>query len=87
MLNNTKLAIRTAKATLKDLLIIHCDSIPCEYNQSGRVIKGDVIQHIDKAGNDIYDQIRPDVRVRSHTGKEYYILITSIVSIEGLGEL
>lgn len=87
MINKTKVSIEAAKAVLKDLLLINYYSVPCKYKQSGRVINGHIINYTDGAGNDLYEQIRPDVRVRSNTGKEYFVLITSIISVDSLGEL
>lgn len=85
MINNVRASIETAKSTLRDLLIN--GDIPCTYMQSGREMMGNIINYEDSVGNDMYLSLRPDIRVRSSTGKDYAIMITSVVSIKGLDEL
>lgn len=85
MINNVKVAIEKAKTTLRELLEL--GDVPCTYTQSGQEITGCVIKCDDSLGVDIYLLLRPDVKVRSSTGKEYFILLTSITSIKGLGNL
>ena len=85
MINNVKLAITKAKETLNDLLL--SGDVPCTYMQSGREMMGSIIKYEDQVGNNIYLSLRPDIRVRSSTGKDYAIMITSVVSIKGVNEL
>ena len=85
MINNVRLSIIKAKSTLNDLLL--SGDVPCTYMQSGREMMGSIISYEDQVGNDIYSSLRPDIRVRSSTGKDYAIMITSVVSIKGIDEL
>ena len=85
MINNVKDSIIKAKNKLSELLAI--GDIPCSYRQSGRAVDGYIIAREDHVGNDIYKSVRPDIRVRSHTGKEYFIMLTSVTSIKGIDEL
>jgi hypothetical protein len=85
MINNVRLSTIRAKATLSDLLL--SGDVPCTYMQSGREMMGCIINHEDSMGNDIYASLRQDIRVRSSTGKDYPIMLTSVVSIKGLDEL
>ena len=85
MINNVKTSIERAKETLRDLLL--SGDIPCTYMQSGREMMGSIINYEDNVGNDMYLSLRPDIRVRSSTGKDYAIMITSVISIKGINEL
>ena len=85
MINNVKSSMEKAKATLRNLLV--SGDVPCTYKQSGREMMGYIIDYADVTGNDMYLSLRPDIRVRSSTGKSYPIMITSVISIDGIDEL
>lgn len=88
MINVVTIAIEEAKEKIQNLLKYeYYGEVPCKYMQSGKEISGLIILYSDSAGNDIYEQLRPDVRVRSHTGKEYFVLLTNIISVDSLSEL
>ena len=85
MINNVKASVEKAKVTIRHLLA--SGDIPCTYMQSGREMMGSIIKYEDSTGKDIYLSLRQDIRVRSSTGKDYPILLTSVVSIKGIDEL
>lgn len=85
MINNVKVSIEKAKKTIRELLV--SGDVPCTYMQSGREMMGSIINYNDNMGNDMYASLRPDIRVRSSTGKDYPIMITSVVTIKGIEEL
>ena len=87
MLNNVKESIIKAKKTIKAALIHGGGHVACTYNQSGRVVEGFIIDHLTHQGDDVYELLNTMVRVQSHTGKEYYIKLPSVLVIEGIEEL
>tara|TARA_R110002049_G_scaffold289629_1_gene472615 strand:+ start:381 stop:638 length:258 start_codon:yes stop_codon:yes gene_type:complete len=85
MINNVKESMIKAKSRICDLLAL--GEVPCTYMQSGREMMGSIIDYEDQMGNNIYLSLRPDIRVRSSTGKDYPIMLTSVISIKGIDEL
>ena len=85
MRNNVKESIVSAKAKIKEILV--GGDIECTYNHSGHIINGFIIQHTYRTGADQCDVLSDDIRVKSHTGKEYRISIGKLISIKGMVEL
>jgi len=87
MINNVLDATTKAKATIKEHLLVNYYSVGCAFKKNGKAVSGEIIHHKNANGVDTLDTIRPDVMVRSHTGKEYPVLLCNILSIDGLDEI
>ena len=85
MKNNVKESILSAKKRIKQLLIN--GDIECVYNHSGHEIKGDIIPFTYRTGSNQCDVLNDDIRVRSHTGKEYSISISKVILIKDIDEI
>lgn len=85
MLNNVEVSILAAKAKLKEMLTY--GDIECTYYHSGHIINGIIIPYKYRTGSDQLDVLNDNIRVKSHTGKEYSIPISRIISISGIDEL
>ena len=79
MKNNAAIAMVNAKISLDDLISDNGE-VPCTFLHGKHEIKGELLETKDNVNS-------PVVRVRSHTGKEYWILITLLMSIEGVTEI
>ena len=85
MINNVKTSILLAKAKIKEMLVN--GDIECAYYHSGHEINGFIIPYKYRTGSDQCDVLNDDIRVRSHTGKEYSISISKVILIKGIDEI
>ena len=76
MKNNAAIAMFNAKSTLDGIEPL----TPCTFLHGKYEIKGFILETKQSANS-------PVVKVRSHTGKEYWILITLLMSINGIDEI
>ncbi len=79
MINNARDAILTARNVISGLLLER-EEVDCTFLHGGTEIKG-VILAVNGKGNN------PSVKIRSHTGNERSIMITLLVSVDGVDEL
>ena len=79
MINRAALSLFNARNTIFKLLA-KSSSVPCTFFHGKYEIKGEIIEIRESDAS-------PAVKIKSHTGKEYWILISLIVSVKGLLEL
>ena len=79
MLNNVRAATSTAKEKLKIAILknplLHCTFMHGKYEIKGRLIS------VSK------QESNPTIRLLSHTGKERVVLVSNLVTIDGIDEL
>ena len=88
MLNSMKEATIKTKQIITDILDSADQPIACTYMKGKHEMKGLLLGY-PKIGGGTWDSntLRPDIKVRSNTGKEYYVLISNITSIKGVDEI
>lgn len=88
MLNSMREATIKTKQAITDILDKSEKPINCTYMKGKYEMKG-VLLGYPKFGGGVSNSntLRPDIKVMSSTGKEYYVLIANIISIEGIEEI
>lgn len=81
-MNSVEVAVLYIKGKIK----INFDSmkeVPCTFIKNKREIDGLIIKKNYYYAVDPIDTLKPTVLIRSHTGKEYNVLLSALVSVNG----